>query len=736
MNAINMLKLMANFYWCTLCFYLCSYLNIEVFLIMLSFNRKNTINSTILAMSLGSFGLQAQSFVDCPAEAFLIQDKLANLYYVQLATGFYEKSSPANWNQQKMNALGFNLHDRYLYAYNYYYSTIVKIGSDFSVAPITVSNLPTNRGFYVGDIAVDENAYYLYRPGGSYGLYRISLDSTAADYLQASRVVSGSSLNLAIYDLAFHPDNGFAYAVDRWGNLWQIDVQAGTTTQLSNVGQDGVFGAVYFDVSGNLYISRNNDGKIFRVNTNWAYPTAEFFAQGPSSSNNDGARCALAPIISPDAPTTDFGDAPDSYGTSISNNGARHDTVEGVLYLGATVLSEPNAYAYNGSGIDDNDGVSFVTGIEAGSTAIVDINASSSGFLNAWIDFDRDGEFDADEQIITAQAVSTGSNVIAYNVPTWSESGSTWSRFRVSSQSSLAAVGGVSDGEVEDYAVDIAAQNVTTTYYPSAGNWATLAFEDNWPLEGDYDMNDVVIRYRLTSYDVAGKLMRVKIEGETVATGASYHNGFAFRLPGLLRGGVDTSRLDFSINGVTQTTSPLEAGKNEAIFIIADDLYDFVTEGEGCKYYRTETGCGSSIQMTFSLEIPMGVNINKADVADFPYDPFIFSPEGQVRNYLFGEAPGRRFEVHLKNQAPTEAFQSNFLGRGDDASNAASGQYFINSNGMPWAINIPYEWEHPVEYMDIKFAYPDFHGFVTSSGALNTDWYTTEKQAVNNVFKQ
>jgi hypothetical protein len=87
---------------------------------MLSCNRKNTINSAVLAMSLGSFGLQAQSFVDCPAEAFLIQDKLANLYYVQLATGFYEKSSPANWNQQKMNALGFNLHDRYLYAYNYY----------------------------------------------------------------------------------------------------------------------------------------------------------------------------------------------------------------------------------------------------------------------------------------------------------------------------------------------------------------------------------------------------------------------------------------------------------------------------------------------------------------------------------------------------------------------------------------------------------------------------------------
>ena len=135
-----------------------------------------------------------------------------------------------------------------------------------------------------------------------------------------------------------------------------------------------------------------------------------------------------------------------------------------------------------------------------------------------------------------------------------------------------------------------------------------------------------------------------------------------------------------NINGVEQNTSPLETGRNEAIFIIASDLGDFVTPGENCRFYRTEAGCGSNIQMTFSLEIPMEVNINKADVADFPYDPFIFASDGHQRNYLFGEAPGRRFEIHLKNQTPTEAFQSNFLGRGDDASNASNGEYFINEN--------------------------------------------------------
>lgn len=702
---------------------------------MKSLFKAKMIQGGGFVIGLASVCVQANPFDECPAEAFLIQDKIANLYNVQLATGFYEKSSPEAWGQQKMNALAFSVHDRHLYAYNYYFGTIVKIDADYEVDPITLSNLP-NTGFYVGDIAVLENAYYLYRPGSSYGLYRVSLDEVSDDYLQMEQVVNGSTLNLAIYDFAFHPDNGFAYAVDRWGNLLKVDVELGTSEKLSNVGESGTFGAAYFDVLGNLYISRNNDGHIFRINTNWDYPVAEFFAHGPASSNNDGARCALAPIISQDAPTTDFGDAPDSYGSSINNNGARHDVGDGTLFLGTTVESEPNAYADNGSEINDNDGIQFVTGVEAGSTAIVEITSSAAGYVNGWIDADQSGSFDSDEQIITAEAVDTGSNIVAYDVPTWGEPGSTWARFRLSSEKELSPVGGVSDGEVEDYAIDIAQQDVTAQHYPSADSWATLAFEDNWPLVGDYDMNDVVVHYRLSSYDVDGKLLRVKIEGEIVAMGASYQNGFAFRVPGLLSAEVDTSRGKFVINGVEQTALPLEQGRSEAIFIIAENLWDYVTPGENCSYYRTEVGCGSNIQMNFSLEIPLEANVEKTNIASFPYDPFIFASQGHERNYVFGEAPGRRFEIHLKNQAPTEAFQVNFLGRGDDDSNAAEGKYFINANGMPWALNVPYEWKHPIEYMDIKYAYPDFHGYVTSTGTANLDWFKSEKSISKNVFKQ
>lgn len=404
--------------------------------------------------------------------------------------------------------------------------------------------------------------------------------------------------------------------------------------------------------------------------------------------------------------------------------------------MGAAVESEPNAYSDNGTNIDDNDGIQFVTGLEAGKTGLLDITSSGDGYVNAWIDSDKDGEFDFDEQIITGRSVSEGSNVIAYDSPTWSEPGSTWARFRLSSQEVLSPVGGVADGEVEDYRVDILEQDVTATYYPSQTGWATLAFEDNWPLVGDYDMNDLVVRYRLSSFETESSLLRIKIEGEIVAIGASYHNGFAFRIPGLLANQVDENRLSFKINDVEQSVSPIEAGQDEAIFIIANDLWSFVTPGEDCSYYRTEQGCGSNIQMRFALEIPLAANVNQSEISGFPYDPFLFSSTGQERNYVFGEAPDRRFEIHLKNQAPTKAFQSNFLGRGDDASDPEAGKYFVNANGMPWAINIPYEWAHPLEYMDIKFAYPDFHDFVSSSGAVNADWFTVENSAPNNVFKQ
>lgn len=677
-------------------------------------------------------------FAACPTDAFLIQDTYATLFGVQLATGQYEQLSNTMGTTNKLNAIGFNYHDQYLYAWSDEFGQPVRINSDYQVTPLNTLGLP-DGSFDVGDIAIDNNVYYVYRPGAAYGLYAIPLDSTAQNYLIAQQIIDSSNLNLSIFDMAFHPTNGLAYSVDNTGNLYSIDVNDGSAVLINNIGQKGVFGAVYFDVNENLYISRNNDGKIFRINTKDATAQANLFAYGPSSSNNDGARCALAPVLSTQAATIDFGDAPASYGSYADDNGARHSTQNNSIFMGATVDAEFDSFQFPLSddetdGLDDEDGVAFVTGIEVGNDAVLQILASSSAFVNGWIDFDGNGVFGTDEQIIDAQPVQKGSNNIAYNVPQWAEPGSTWARFRISSTAVLGPTGGVSDGEVEDYQIDITELDVSVHYYPSASEWATIAFEDNWPAIGDYDFNDLVINYRISEYRLNGEVIRVKLEGQVAAVGASYHNGFAFHFPGITRGIIDENAIRYTINEVPQSISPLESGRDQAIAVITNDVWDYVSAGENCKYHRSEPGCGSKIQMRFSMTLPMTEAITTEDMPEFPYDPFLFASEGYEHGLAFGLPPGRAYEIHLPNKAPTEAFRADFFDRRDDRSDPQNGRYFVNAKGMPWAINVGVEWQYSLEYVDVIYTYPLFPSFIANEGRVDADWYILENSNIKNIF--
>lgn len=671
-----------------------------------------------------------QPFSQCPTKAFLVQDKVAKLYGVNLSTGYYASLAPHGWSASKLNALGFNYHDSYLYAYAYHYGTIVRIDSKYELTPLTLNGLP-NIGFYVGDISVVENKYYLYRPGSQYGLYEIDLSEAT---LTANRIIDGSQLSLAIYDMAFHPDSNMAYAVDRWGNLLEINVATGSATKISNVGVSGVFGAAYFDVTGKLYISRNSDGKVYQIDLSFVYPKAELFAYGPASSNNDGARCALAPIIEMDSPTTDFGDAPDTYGTSIDKNGARHEITDNGIKLGSAVIPEPNAYTSTGEGDSDNDGVIFLSALNVGEMAIVQVTMAEHANLFAWIDWDRDGQFESDENIVSNYRLDSGEHVVSFQVPAWASNGKTWARFRVSSESDLLPIGGVSDGEVEDYAISVSNQYVSTQYYPSEFGRATLAFEDNWPHVGDYDFNDLVIYYQMSKTLSRNKVIGFTINGAVQAVGASHKNGFAFRVPGISPDDVDPARLKLDING-QEVQQFIEPNANELILRIAENIYDYITPGEGCKFYRTEEGCDANIQLSFSLEVPLLQAFDAEQFAAFPFDPFLFSTSGYVRSYVFGEAPGHRYEIHLRNQAPTEFFSSSFFKRAEDDSEPSEQRYFVNANGMPWAINIPYEWRYPLEYIDIGDAYPEFIPFMQFNDLEKKTWYLQDKSINNLIFK-
>lgn len=222
--------------------------------------------------------------------------------------------------------------------------------------------------------------------------------------------------------------------------------------------------------------------------------------------NNETFTVALSGILGPPAGTVtiagspqtitifndekDWGDAPtatqsgfaNNYPTSAANSGANHALAPGSLHLGATVDADlngqPNANA-TGDGTDE-DGVTLPSAFTPNTNANITVNASGSGNLNAWVDWNRNGIWEGSEQVFTNQAVVTGNNALSISVPAGASSGNTFARFRLTTATGTLATGTAADGEVEDYEVSIVSNSYSisspTVTEGNAPNTAVLNF--------------------------------------------------------------------------------------------------------------------------------------------------------------------------------------------------------------------------------------------------------------------
>ena len=152
---------------------------------------------------------------------------------------------------------------------------------------------------------------------------------------------------------------------------------------------------------------------------------------------------------------TDLGDAPSPYPTVLADDGAVHNIVPG-FFLGQGVDGESDASPNEAADSDSDDGVTITGSFVLAFTSTVTIHASAAGSIDAWIDWNQDGDWlDAGEQVFTSQSVQAGDNDLALAVPTDVTLGTTYARFRFSSTGGLSPTGVAGDGEVEDYQVSV-----------------------------------------------------------------------------------------------------------------------------------------------------------------------------------------------------------------------------------------------------------------------------------------
>ncbi len=237
--------------------------------------------------------------------------------------------------------------------------------------------------------------------------------------------------------LAFRDADGNAVTVLQAGvNELVFDVPAG----LADSGDFSTYARFRFSTTGKL-----SDGSPM-------LPTGE-------ASDGEVEDYRITVIGTP----TDWGDAPEPYPTLAADDGASHAISPDALYLGQTVTLDlephPNLTATGDKLGDDGfdfAAVSLVQGRDTEVSFQVVNDTGAPAYLNAWIDFNADGDWaDAGERIAADLAVEPGENTLTISVPVNAAIGATFARFRLSTEQGLSFTGPASDGEVEDYQVTI-----------------------------------------------------------------------------------------------------------------------------------------------------------------------------------------------------------------------------------------------------------------------------------------
>ena len=251
------------------------------------------------------------------------------------------------------------------------------------------------------------------------------------------------------------------------------------------------------------------------------------------------------------------------------------------------------------------------------------------------------------------------------------------------------------------------------SYYPSASTYASLAYEDNFPSKGDYDMNDLLVKYRYTFISNASNQV-VELKGDYMigAAGASFHNGFGVQLPVAASAVASVTGQQFISNYITLASNGVEAGQSKAVIIPFDNHEALAKNPDGAFFINTLTTKDKVTSKTATVDINFATPVAASTLAIANFNPFLIS---NLR---------RGYEIHLPGYTPTDKANTALFGTADDNSSPSAGRYYVSKENWPWAISFTGDFSYPVESVNITQAYPHFSEWAGSAGVSFLDWYS------------
>lgn len=249
-------------------------------------------------------------------------------------------------------------------------------------------------------------------------------------------------------------------------------------------------------------------------------------------------------------------------------------------------------------------------------------------------------------------------------------------------------------------------------------NKYTLLFEDQWPLYGDYDMNDIVIQLKGLKYELDSKNKTNKVTFTVTlrAVGATKAIAAAVMLDKVPASSVNS--IAYKAHKPTTfnlQNSGVEAGQSQAVIPLFDDAHKLMGKNTR-EFINTQSGSDNNVSNSDLPEIEITVNLtNSIEESAFNINNMNF--------FIITDRAQQRKEIHMPGRQPSDLANTQLFGGNDDGSTGT--KYYISKENLAWGIIIPQSFKWPLEYRNIKDVYKEFESWVTSGGTENPKWYTT-----------
>lgn len=197
-----------------------------------------------------------------------------------------------------------------------------------------------------------------------------------------------------------------------------------------------------------------------------------------------------------------------------------------------------------------------------------------------------------------------------------------------------------------------------------------LGFEDCWPSQGDYDMNDVVVKYfsNITCND-KNEIVSIIDKFTLVWSGANLRNGFGYELP-------------YSMEGKTVKFNGKGRISGHIVTLFDDAKQELGVENISGQDMPSAQPQEVSYVVTTTFDVPQ---LKEGIIP--PYNPFITVNKTNV-------------EVHLTNYKPTEK-ATNIFPSGVDISDGIT-TWYVCEDGFPFAIHMDARQDNSLMELNLK----------------------------------